>query len=660
MPGLPHPPVVGAPAPLAFPAGPLKDRAVFFALKHAAGIALLGSLFYATGALAEVAFRRIEIPALGRFVVRSTLGLIAWTYLLFLFAAVGGLRAPLVLPVAAAVLVAAVGRGLRGAKTGASTWLDERRRAGLPWRALARALAVGLLPGLILIAIFFHDLSPNIGWDDNVYHLTLPKLYLAHGGFRRIPFNVYSNWPQNVELLFGLALMVQDYVLAKLVHAYLLFLVVVTVFRICRWQTSRGLAVLATLLVLANQVLLFEAERAYIDIGFAFFFLVAIACAVEHLRSQTRSPLILSGLSCGALAGTKLSGIAGLGCVLLIVLCQRPLRFDKERIRLILSSLLLPTVALAVPWLVKSALYTGNPVYPLFYRQLGGVEWNATLGQQFMAWQQSMGMGRSLHDYLALPARVILDVGPGYGHFDGYIGRFWVVLVPLSILTAAFARSMRPYLLSAGAYFVFWALSSQQMRFLIAVLPPLAIAATLALGWIRDKLPRRAACIGFYAVVLAGACWALPPILLSSSRRAFAEAENLLRHGPVDRSAVVPDGYAFINANTPPSSKIMLLNVNHGFFLDREYIADSFFEASQMNSVLSAASSEDDLAARLAGLNLTHLYLSRRSWNIPYPDFLLRFLQNPQHARLAYRCQRGDCLVYQLGPEAGAPAASSG
>jgi hypothetical protein len=624
---------------------------VFFALKHAAALALLGSLFYATGALAEAAFRRIEVPALGPFLVRTTVGLIVWIYLLFFFAAVGWLRAAIVLPVAAAVLLAAVGRALFRGSGGVSTWLRARRAERIPWRGLACAFAAGVLPALVLAGIFFRDLSPEIGWDANVYHLTLAKLYLAHGGFRRVPFNVYSNWPLNIELLFSLALMVQDYLLAKLVHAYFLFLVVLAVFRICRGQTSREpawLATLATLLVLANQVLLFEAVRAYIDLGFAFFFLAALACAIEHLRSGARAPLILCGLCCGALAGTKVSGIAGLGCVLLIVLAHRPLRFGKQRIGEILASLVLPALALALPWLIKSALYTGNPVYPLLYQRLDGVEWSERLGQQFMAWQQSMGMGRSLHDYLALPIRVIADAGVGYGHFDGYVGRFWLVAVPLSMVTAIFAKSIRPYLLGAGAYFIFWALSSQQMRFLIAVLPPLAIATALALAWLRDRLPARAARAAFQVAVLAGACWALLPILYRSSARGAEEAKNLFLNGPTDPRSVVPEGYAFINAQTPPDAKIMLLNTNHGFFLDREYIADSFFEASQMNLVLSAAHSEDELAASLAKLGVTHVYMSRRSWDIPYPDLLPSFLRNPAHVRLAYRCQRGDCLLFQL------------
>ena len=58
-------------------------------------------------------------------------------------------------------------------------------------------------------------LWPRVSWDANVYHLTVPRLYVEHGGFRRIPFNVYSNWPLNTELLFVVASLLRDYVLGE-------------------------------------------------------------------------------------------------------------------------------------------------------------------------------------------------------------------------------------------------------------------------------------------------------------------------------------------------------------------------------------------------------------------------------------------------------------
>ncbi|MEW5807304.1 MAG: hypothetical protein AB1756_08175 [Acidobacteriota bacterium] len=70
----------------------------------------------------------------------------------------------------------------------------------------------------ILVLLFFHALTPGIAWDDDVYHLNLPKLYLKNHGFLRIPYNIYSNWPMNFEMLYTLGMSVQDHVTSKLIH----------------------------------------------------------------------------------------------------------------------------------------------------------------------------------------------------------------------------------------------------------------------------------------------------------------------------------------------------------------------------------------------------------------------------------------------------------
>jgi len=614
-----------------------------FALGHAASLVFLAALLWATGYLFSAFVGRIEISALGPLLVNTTLGAIVWIYLLFLCACVGLFRASFALPVAAFVLVTAV------------LHLAHRARQHPPWAELsmrlesggwrpARLLLALALPGLILSAVFFHSLSHDIGWDCNVYHLTLPKLYLATGGFRRIPFNVYSNWPHNVELLFGLAMMVEDYVLAKLVHALFLLLLVLAVFRLCRQRVARGIAALGTLCVLANPVLLFEAVHAYTDIASAFFFLIAVASAIEYTRSNARPALVLSGLCCGALAGTKLSGLAGLPCVLSLVLAAPPLRLNQQRLLLVTGALVLPTFALALPWYIKAYVYTGNPVYPLLFREFGGVEWNGDLEQKFVAWQQAIGMGRSVYDYLALPIRVIAEGGQGYAHFDGQLGRFWLVALPLGLLAAWFRQPIRPYLLCSLVYFVLWALSSQQVRFLIPVLPLLAIAAAFALAWIGERLRAGAVRTTFWTAVALSACGTFWPIVYPVCERALEQARALGRSDP----GAVSEGYAFINTKTPASSRIMLLNTNFGFFLERDYIADSFFEASQMNAVLSEAQSEAELAAILARLHLTHVYVWEAGWGIPYPDLLWHFLRNRDHARLVFLCGDRRCALFEL------------
>jgi hypothetical protein len=68
---------------------------------------------------------------------------------------------------------------------------------------------------MLLLALY-----PSVSWDADTYHLGVPRLWLDHGGFREIPFNVYSNWPLATELLFSMDLMARGLVSSRLLHCF--------------------------------------------------------------------------------------------------------------------------------------------------------------------------------------------------------------------------------------------------------------------------------------------------------------------------------------------------------------------------------------------------------------------------------------------------------
>jgi hypothetical protein len=86
--------------------------------------------------------------------------------------------------------------------------VERRQRCPAPapaeWVGLAVLAAVA-------VPMLFLALYPSVSWDADTYHLGVPRLWLDHGGFRQIPFNVYSNWPLSTELLFSMALLVPGF-----------------------------------------------------------------------------------------------------------------------------------------------------------------------------------------------------------------------------------------------------------------------------------------------------------------------------------------------------------------------------------------------------------------------------------------------------------------
>jgi hypothetical protein len=362
--------------------------------------------------------------------------------------------------------------------------------------------------------------------------------------------------------------------------------------------------------------------------------------------------LLASGVACGALAATKLSGLVGAACVGALLLATRVRGHDPPpaRAKLWHEALLLgaPVLVLAAPWFIKTALYTGNPIHPLLYSQLGGIEWSDELGEQFATWQREMGRGRGWLDYLKLPYRVATQGGDGYENFDHAVSSFWVAAVPFAVLLARWAPAARSYLLGAGLYFVSWALTSQQMRFLIPVLAPLAIAVALATHALVARLDtpqmRARVAVAFYVVSFVVTLGTFEP----EWRAGLHMARTLQRKGAPDLRGPTSEGYAFLNERTPEDAKVMLLNINQGFFLDRAYIADSFFEASQMRWLIAQASSPQALVDILRERAVTHIYVADNRWGIDYPDVLDQLLKDEQLVQRIHRCRAKRCRIYAL------------
>jgi hypothetical protein len=612
---------------------------------HLAGLGVLVAAFLSAGILIEHyvgSLRRVRTAA---GLTRLTLGMTSWIVLLFAFAAAGVLRLSVVGSAAALVMVIGM----------VVAWHD-RLADPAAVRAWIRTVRpdIAMLPllpvGVVLLALLFESLMPYVGWDASVYHLTLPKLYLANGGFRRVPFNVSSYWPLNIQLLYAFAMLIHDYIVAKLLHLMFLVLCVVAAYRLASKHSSQAGGSVAAMLLLANPVLLDEARFAYIDLGFAFFFLMAFAFALEHLHTRRAVPLVLAGISCGVVAGTKILGAVAAPCIAGLVVFSRATPFQiaelRHAVRDVLLYVALPAFFLALPWYLRSYWYTGNPLYPLFYPWFGGPEWNTSLTQQFLRWQQSIGMGRQFVDYLLLPFRVVLDGGDDYGHFDGRISPVWSIVVPVSLAFAGSNPVVRRSLAVACLYFVAWAATSQQARFLIPIIPLVAIAGGISVDRLLARLSTRPARV----VLIAGVGGAL---LLWSSHVVMTDGARagramLIRGVSVPGDVKAPV-YQFISDTLPADARLMLLNTNQGFFVDREYIADSFFEASQMNAlILEGGADPPDVSRRLRERGITHVLLSTDDWDIPYPRALWDFLGDRRLVELLYTCPDRTCFLFRV------------
>ncbi len=603
------------------------------------------------------------------------LGASAWVVVLFALASVGLYqRAVLLVLVLAGVSCAVPAWRLRkrdeqtpGAPAEAAAAADgvsiddvsgqnAQETAASPRLARVAEVALGVAVAVILGALFIHTLRPDISWDTNVYHLTLPRLFLEHGGFYAVPQNVYSHWPLATQLLYGAALALQGPVTAKLVH----FGFGLATLGCLAVLTGRQAAAFAVALFLFNPVVLYEMRIAYVDLASAFFLSMALVAWKQAESSGSERMWRLIALCCGMLVAIKLNGLFGPISLLLAlaVVTYRTRGTDAQppqtaRLTLRRSALVLGICfTFGVVWLLKSYLLTGNPVYPLFWETFGGPEWSAQLAEQHSRWQQSIGRGRDLTDYLLLPLRVITESDRGYDNFDGAISRVWLLALPVALLGAWRDRLSRVCVLTVLALFVSWSATSQQTRFLIPALALLSIASARELSHLLASVAANlrasiqlAAAAGL-AVALFMASWVYV-------RQVPGLVGDLVIHGDQLPERVEHPVYRFIDDQLPKDARLLLLGTNHGFYVRRPFVADSFFEASQIIDRFRHLPDRAGAREELGRMGITHVLIDSRASQMPYPPSLSDALNDPAFSQPIHRSQDGRFIVAALRTAAG-------
>jgi hypothetical protein len=345
---------------------------------------------------------------------------------------------------------------------------------------LGATLALGLLRAL----------APPLMWDALVYHLTLPKLYLAARGFA-LPthqMSLFTGMPQLSEMLYLAAFALRG----DVAHAPLAAQTFGWVFGL--WA-ALGVAVyarhcqtpgaLAPALLFAPFSLALALAWAYADL-LMMVMALAMLLALRHWRlTGAAAWLVLAGLFAGLAWSGKYTGVIvplGGGAAALWHLARgRPGRalFQWAILQNALIFCLCAVAAFA-PWLIKNLIFTGNPLYPLLL-PAGDMD---ALRQAFYTrpdLREANPLGWALIFFRAMFFGV-----QGANDYDVTLGPLFVINL-LALLAAwrwaapRLKDELRPLAVFAAAAYGGWiglvALSplGQQARLFFSALPALAL-----------------------------------------------------------------------------------------------------------------------------------------------------------------------------------------
>lgn len=361
---------------------------------------------------------------------------------------------------------------------------------------------------LALACALLAALAPPTDYDAVWYHLYFPRLYLEAGRLVDLPTEGPSLYPMTWNLWYGYGLVFGGPIAATLLHFAALPLTAALIARTVRRVVPQASAALAVALFAATPIVLWEASAAYLDLAVAFHTTVLLYALLRYAQQPERQWLLIAALNLGlALASKHLAlvslAIAVPGLWLLLLVRRRGWRASSGAV------VALTTIALAValPWYWRSWAATGNPVFPELTSIFGfaGGRWSPETEQGLQEFFDRFGTSRSLGELLALPWDVTLHAV----RYGGILGPLFLLALPLLALRRL--RWGAAVLLTFSlAYGTLWAspIASFQLRWLVPVVPCLAILAALAVGrWralLRAGLGRRAAPIvtGTVGIVL--------------------------------------------------------------------------------------------------------------------------------------------------------------
>lgn len=371
--------------------------------------------------------------------------------------------------------------------------LDALEATPLPW-AEKRVLLFFLLA---LLVLFSHVLLiPAYVRDDMIYHLLVPKQIFGQGGFKPDPYNINANFPMAFELPLTLVFAARQALSPFIVNLAALMGLCFAYYAMARrmFNVNRHLALIATGLIATTPVVYDQVHSCYVELFMSLLVLITFYhyfLFISH-RSRTRH-WYLAMLFAGFICAVKYFGLFYAGFILGIEFVA-----TRDRRRYYQGALIF--VAACLPWYVKNWLWMGNPLFPMFnfLFQSDHVSMNRVTVYNHLFGDYHAG--RQWWDYLVLPFRLLMGYDPpaqaGQLGFGGKLSLFFAsALLSLKYAAKRYGswrdlEKNRLVMILFILYAVFWAITSQQVRFLLPVLllSSLTGLGVISVHWHRARI----------------------------------------------------------------------------------------------------------------------------------------------------------------------------
>lgn len=421
-------------------------------------------------------------------------------------------------------------------------------------------------------------LLPPYEYDALEYHFGVPDYYLQQHKITYVPGNVYANFPANTEMLYTLGMVLNDDVTGKLFHFYFGILAALGLYAIAKKLWSDTAGAISALIFLGLPIIFQLNYQANIDLALAGYSVLALFAFINWRKEKQLPDLILVGIFVGLGLGCKYTAMLTIAIpIFILILIYTFINPKFGTWYFVVSAFIL-----ILPWCIKNLIFTGNPVFPLFYSVLDGYGWNPDLAKKFMQAHLSFNLIKPL--------------------FQDY-SRIIILTLLVLILPLKKDKTIRFIFLYILFGYLLWFFFTEHIeRFLMPILPLVA----LGLGYlvchyikhisIKYTLSAVAAIVVLFIGIRISPV--LPPVGLNKAewRRQFI----------LDTKLSIYPAYEYIYY-LPENATLLFIAEARRHYLTRPAILNTVFDRSPIFELAKSAKSSEDIYLGLREMKITHI-----------------------------------------------------
>ena len=417
-----------------------------------------------------------------RWVFSVALGLGLFALALFILGLIGALRRGVILALTGIALTGLLVHSARSFRGRTHSWLPGKEVLLEERTVLVALVVMGVL--FYWAPLFVASQFPPIAWDSVAYHLVLAREYLLQHRLIIYPGVPVPLVPALNHMLFTWSLAVKDDVLAQMMEHALMILTAAALYAWGKREGRAGVGLTAAAFWLGTPLVRLLGNSAYVDVGIACYAFLGVYALAVFRKTRDAGWWYLSMALLGMAAGIKLAGLFFLGLAGaygLWLLVRSRLTLRQAMTGWVLG------LVITSPWYAFIAYYSGNPVWPAAASLSTGV-WRSA--SEFV-WRSfgNVGVARTPLNFLLLPVHLTLHPAPFLP--DNNLALLPLVIVfPVAWIVSVWHRPARWWTLWALAYTFFWFMTSQQLRFWIAVLPFVGLAIFESVNWVVERITK--------------------------------------------------------------------------------------------------------------------------------------------------------------------------